>query len=474
MMFPFFVVSMLVLYTLVALLVSSIQLGSRMGTAVFGFTGGSLIAVLYFAFNWQEPWFLCGFAAVSSFLSLLLLVPVRHVRGGYMAGLDSGNANIQRIDERTIVFARNKLWQGPPQLEQREVFYRLYPDYMEYDSQRATLGGSLGDLGRIDGFPVYNIAMCNAAMIPPLLFGRPEVVKPAVRNANISCKAEELSHRVRGLAMHMGASLVGITRLRQEWVYSHVGMINRDNWEDWGKEIALDHTYAIVLAVEMDRRMVDCAPHTQANLESILKYGLVGHISVVVAAFLANMGYDARAHNWRDYQVMCVPIAVDAGLGELGRSGLLINYHYGPRLRLAVVTTNAPLVPDSPRVRGIQDYCRRCHRCADSCPVGAISSGEMQWHNGVLKWSMDAEKCYEYWGKEGTSCAVCMAVCPWGHWSHGIPGRVLRWCVTRSALGGPASRSLSRLAIGRRRFVKSPLWCSAWEREVESPSAKTL
>jgi len=32
--------------------------------------------------------------------------------------------------------------------------------------------------------------------------------------------------------------------------------------------------------------------------------------------------------------------------------------------------------------------------------------------NGVEKWKLNAETCFELWGKMGTDCSICMAICP--------------------------------------------------------------
>ena len=54
-----------------------------------------------------------------------------------------------------------------------------------------------------------------------------------------------------------------------------------------------------------------------------------------------------------------------AGLGWQGKSLLLVNPEYGPRIRLATILTDAPLEPDSP----MDNRCGDCTRCADACPV---------------------------------------------------------------------------------------------------------
>jgi reductive dehalogenase len=111
--------------------------------------------------------------------------------------------------------------------------------------------------------------------------------------------------------------------------------------------------------------------------------------------------------------VQVVPVAVDAGLGELGRCGYLIHPRLGANLRLTCVTTDLPMAVDAPVDLGVQHFCERCLKCAMTCPSGAISSGDKEVVRGVLKWQIDPEKCLLYWGHLGSACTICQAVCPW-------------------------------------------------------------
>ena len=54
------------------------------------------------------------------------------------------------------------------------------------------------------------------------------------------------------------------------------------------------------------------------------------------------------ANHLRHYTAILPPLAVDAGLGEVGRLGYLMTKEFGPRIRLSAVTTNLTLVPDKP------------------------------------------------------------------------------------------------------------------------------
>jgi len=62
-------------------------------------------------------------------------------------------------------------------------------------------------------------------------------------------------------------------------------------------------------------------------------------------------------------------LAILAGIGNYGKSSLIISPRHGPWLRLGAVLTDAPLVPDKPFKK---DLCGRCERCVNACPVGAL------------------------------------------------------------------------------------------------------
>lgn len=61
-------------------------------------------------------------------------------------------------------------------------------------------------------------------------------------------------------------------------------------------------------------------------------------------------------------------VAVEAGLGWIGRNNLLVNPVHGARIRLATVLTTLPLQHDHP----INGNCGSCRRCMALCPAGAI------------------------------------------------------------------------------------------------------
>ena len=65
--------------------------------------------------------------------------------------------------------------------------------------------------------------------------------------------------------------------------------------------------------------MIRHAPESPTITESAFSYYENAKIALILAKYINLLGYEARAHVDGNYRVMCIPIAVDSGLGELGR-----------------------------------------------------------------------------------------------------------------------------------------------------------
>jgi reductive dehalogenase len=183
---------------------------------------------------------------------------------------------------------------------------------------------------------------------------------------------------------------------------------------------------AVVMAVEMDYDLVQTAPTGGAAAATGLGYSKMAFMAGLLAQFIRNLGY--RALPCGNDTALSIPMAVEAGLGELGRNGLLITEPFGPRVRLCKVFTDLPLVPDEPRFLGVEQFCRVCLKCADDCPSRAISFGDrtkealnISTNPGVLKWPVNGEQCFKYWVANGLDCSTCIRVCPFNQevgWFH--------------------------------------------------------
>ena len=309
-----------------------------------------------------------------------------------------------RIDERDIMFSRNRLEPGSKRFEN---YYRAHPEKKEADDQFRRLPGLLKE-----GSAFYEPLSFTFA---DATFETTQNLHPFVEGAaaaeKISGDAEKNTSFILGWLKQAGTVSAGITELQEEHLYSHVG-----RGKDYGREVRKEHRYAIAFTVEMSKNMMDAAPFGPTVMESAWQYLRAATIAVQLAEFIRELGYPARAHIDGNYRVVCPLVARDAGLGEIGRMGLLMTPELGPRVRIGVVTTDIPLIPGKRKYDySVIDFCEMCKKCADVCPSSAISEQPRRQINGVLRWQINQEACFTYWCRIGTDCGRCVVACPYAH-----------------------------------------------------------
>lgn len=225
----------------------------------------------------------------------------------------------------------------------------------------------------------------------PVAKTRLEVTDPAAMATEIKVEARRL-----------GAGLVGITRLTTEAIY---------------EGYTTPFTYAICLGLPMDREEMQHVPQPRAAAEVMRTYRAVSGIAIKLGEKIRALGWPARAYgNPNSTEILHIPLAIQAGLGQLGKHGSVISQEFGSNFRLAAVLTDLPLAVDTPVDIGVDDLCLACQRCVQDCPPGAIFT-EKQMVRGELKWYVDFDKCIPYFVKT-YGCAICIEVCPWSE-----PGR---------------------------------------------------
>lgn len=206
-----------------------------------------------------------------------------------------------------------------------------------------------------------------------------------------------ISHEIKNRAKEVGCELCGFTTLEPPWVFSD------------GKAKVFHHN-AVVLVMEMDYSAIDQAPGEAAGQETMRTYAELGLVAAKIADFILSKGYHAQAHHPMGGNILPLPHAIKAGLGQLGANGNLCTKEFGPRLRLAMVTTDAPLIFDQPKDLKIDELCEACHICIDSCPGKALSPFKVHWR-GTTKWKNNWQKCFPIFQKYG-GCSICIKVCP--------------------------------------------------------------
>ncbi|MGD9032480.1 MAG: reductive dehalogenase, partial [Desulfobacteraceae bacterium] len=227
---------------------------------------------------------------------------------------------------------------------------------------------------------------------------------------------QEMSRIMKKVALYFGADLVGICRLHPNWVYSHE--FNTMTQEHYAIEVPEGCQNVIVMAVEMDYETIRMSPSGMEDAATGLGYSKMAFVANLMATFVRGLGY--RAIPSGNDSALSIPLAMAAGLGEMGRLGLLITKEFGPRVRLCKVFTDLPLSYDSYQPVGAKEFCKDCKKCANHCPSQAISHGEMTTEgynisnqSGILKWYVNCERCFEFWGKIRMACSNCIMVCPY-------------------------------------------------------------
>ena len=353
---------------------------------------------------------------------------------------DRDLSGIQRYDERDIMFARNSLQYHP---ELAEKYYAIHPENRAID-EKIQGKPELGEPGQRfhDAYfsPVFDAAFTYLHRTREVSMERAELKKKEIDAAKMTQTIIEMAH-------YYGAVDVGIIPLKSYHVYSHSGR----RPENWGKEIAFSHTFAIVIVVAMDVRMLKLAPALPVILESSREYVEAAKIAHIITEYIHGFGYDARAHIDGNYQVLCVPLAIAAGLGVLGRLGIFMHPIYGPCVRLAIVTTELALIPTPIKKHTVamETFCAVCKKCADNCPTQSICHEEEPVNRGFRHWSIHQEKCFAYWKTIGTDCGFCIRVCPYTK-PNTLVHRLVRYYISRNPFNQRLALFLDDIFYGRR------------------------
>lgn len=265
---------------------------------------------------------------------------------------------------------------------------------------------------------------------------------------------KQAADALKRAARFYGAALVGITRHNPMWDYEKLYVAPAQQEIGW-EGFPFQPKSVIVMAVEMDYESMSCAPTYTSGATVGDGYSMMAVVAHRLAMFLKSLGYRSVAAG--NDLGLSVPYAIQAGLGEAGRHGMLITYKYGPRVRLCKVYTDLELVEyDPPATFGVREFCERCQRCAVSCPAKAIPSYEqpvmqpppeinsLHSNPGVEKWYVDCHKCFEYWCKSNTDCAACITSCPYNKpdfWHHRLVDKLT------ALLPGPVHRFMRQMDI---------------------------
>lgn len=377
--------------------------------------------------------------AIILILSLILLL---FFFPGKRRGLEKITTFGKRFHEADAVLSRRRL---KPGTDKYKSYYATHPELKNIDDRARNNPGLLSEESKYFDPATFNAAKANF-ILTENLYALDDLPKASKQE---KVDEKKLTSFIKKWMLETGAHSIGFTPLEDHHLYSHKGRGKRD-----GEMIINDLPHAIVLTVEMDYDLMKYAPAGPTVMESAEQYLQSGILATKLSLFIKELGYQAKVHIDGNYEVICPLVASDAGLGVIGRMGLLMTPRLGPRVRIAAVTTDLPLkyktkINDSSVLR----FCESCKKCAAVCPVKAIPTGPKENVEGNLRWKINSESCYNYWTLSGTDCGRCVISCPYSHpdtYFH----RLIRWGIKNNLLFSRMAAKLDNVFYGRRPSVR--------------------
>lgn len=206
--------------------------------------------------------------------------------------------------------------------------------------------------------------------------------------------------QAEALAKSLGVGHIGYAEVKPEYIF---------------RDFEILYNKAMVITMEMDHDDMKTNPSDAASKEIFRTYTELGVIVNKLAEFFEERGYRCEASPAIGGDVMTVPLVQDAGLGVVGKHGLIITPEYGPSVRLAAVFLDIENLPittlkDNPHL-WIKDFCETCNHCIDTCPGKAIFRETKVLNDGFPLY-IDKEKCAPEFSK---NCSRCISTCPFFH-----------------------------------------------------------
>jgi len=334
--------------------------------------------------------------------------------------------------------------------ERYENYYKEHPSHLQADEDFKSKPGLLSEGSTSFDNTIFKSAETCFDIVRLLHKG----TNGEISDNKVNVDSKQITDYIKSWSKKLGAINIGVTELKKHHFYSHYG---REN--NYGEKVSNNHKYAIVFTVEMDQETMSTAPAAPTIMESAQQYVNAGMIAVTISSFIRKLGFPAKAHIDESYDVVCPPIALDAGLGEFGRLGLLITPELGPRVRLAVVTTDIPLITNERKVdNSVIDFCEKCKKCANICPTDAIPFDKQKIIDGVMKWQINQDACFKFWCINGTDCGRCVSVCPYSHPNNTFHN-FIRWGIKNSSLFRSFALKMDDLFYGKKPpTAKTPNW----------------
>lgn len=197
-------------------------------------------------------------------------------------------------------------------------------------------------------------------------------------------------------AKSLGVMHIGFTKIPRELIF---------------KERAISYDNAIVLIMEMDKVSISKAPSLETFKTVFETYDTLGIVTNKLTDYLRKNNFYAQASHPLGGLVLYPPLAKKAGLGWLGKHGLLITPQFGSRQRISAIFTSIENLPytDNNEHKWIEQFCDKCNKCIRKCPPQAILDKPII-HPSKRETHIDRSKCLPYF-VDNKGCSVCLKEC---------------------------------------------------------------
>lgn len=140
----------------------------------------------------------------------------------------------------------------------------------------------------------------------------------------------------------------------------------------------IQYPNTIVLTMEMSKKLIETAPGPETLEMNNAAYEKLGNLTYKLSDFLRKKGYATQVAHPFGSLVNFTPLAQRAGIGYIGKNGLLITPESGPGQKISsifVSIANLPVKEENEH-SWIPEYCEKCGKCIKACPEKALIEKE--------------------------------------------------------------------------------------------------
>jgi reductive dehalogenase len=244
---------------------------------------------------------------------------------------------------------------------------------------------------------------------------------------------EAMTRHIKNVGEYFGADIVAVAKSHPAMLYAgkrydEDGQAHDAAEQDGPEELAKKYPYLIFVTTAWDYDKIQAHRHHVGDAAYHVSQMKGNLILRALEGYIKELGYNVVRG-----AVNGQAAALAAGVGELGRNGLVITEKFGARVHMpSALMTDLPLTPGKPIDIGVPDFCAVCRKCAVTCPTNSITFGDKVVFNGVEKYKINWLTCYrlrpyvvDFW----TVCLTCVTVCPFtkpNTWWHSLAVKTLK------------------------------------------------